>query len=459
MKNLDLSVYKNILAVRQAHLFDIGCFLMRIYMYMGTLGIVSMLTLSGHSALFSGTVSSALAISTFFISPRTGKYMDERGQHQVILITSIIAMTGAVLLLAAVSRNLPPGLMYAAAFLMGFVPSAPAIARTRWTYLIETGKVGDFSPSLKSVYSYEGVIEDCAFMIGPALAIALSNSLFPTAGILLGCVCFIVGSFILLTFARTTEPQVNWHREENKGSGSGARGNQNAKDATTTAAAVPTTATTTAAKTSDAATAAPATCVAPEKKHRIALLDIPVVGILFLLALLVGMLFGCFDTTTITFAQAIGQPNVASIGVSISSFISMCSSLTFGMLVFKSPLSKQLIVAACAIGLGYMGMTFITSVPLFYTVSFLGAVFYAPFFITANSFCEQAVPANRLTESLTWISAGTTCGLAIGPTASGAVIDMLGSTAGFYLGSAACAAVIVVALLSRNIIKNSQRKA
>lgn len=150
MKNLDISVYKNILAVRQAHLFDIGCFLMRIYMYMGTLGIVSMLTLSGHSALFSGTVSSALAISTFLISPRTGKFMDERGQHQVILITSIIAMTGAILLLAAVSRNLPSSLMYAAAFLMSFVPSAPAIARTRWTYLIETGKASAFRQRSKA---------------------------------------------------------------------------------------------------------------------------------------------------------------------------------------------------------------------------------------------------------------------------------------------------------------------
>ena len=81
MKNFDFGVYGNILAVKQAHLFDIGCFLMRIYMYMGTLGVVSMLTLSGHSAFFSGTVSSTLAISTFFIAPRTGKFMDEKGRN------------------------------------------------------------------------------------------------------------------------------------------------------------------------------------------------------------------------------------------------------------------------------------------------------------------------------------------------------------------------------------------
>lgn len=427
MKNFDFGVYGNILAVKQAHLFDIGCFLMRIYMYMGTLGVVSMLTLSGHSAFFSGTVSSTLAISTFFIAPRTGKFMDEKGQHRVILITSIIAMTGALLLLTTVALGLPSGIMYVAAFLMGFVPSAPAIARTRWTYLIESGKIKNFSTSLKSVYSYEGVIEDCSFMIGPALAIALSNMFFPTAGILLGCVSFTVGSFILLVLARDTEPQVNWKRAA-EGVGEGI---------------------------ADEVATDGATGNASEKKHRSALVELPIVRVLFGLALLVGLIFGAFDTTTITFAQSIGQPVVASIGVSISSFASMCSSLMFGMLVLKAPLNKQLLAAAIAVGAGYMGMGFITSVPMFFFISVLGAALYAPFFITANSFCEQAVPANRLTESLTWITAGSTCGLAIGPTASGAIIDAIGPTAGFYLGSVACVCVIALAFFCRGIMKRN----
>ena len=427
MKNFDFGVYGNILAVKQAHLFDIGCFLMRIYMYMGTLGVVSMLTLSGHSAFFSGTVSSTLAISTFFIAPRTGKFMDEKGQHRVILITSIIAMTGALLLLTTVALGLPSGIMYVAAFLMGFVPSAPAIARTRWTYLIESGKIKNFSTSLKSVYSYEGVIEDCSFMIGPALAIALSNMFFPTAGILLGCVSFTVGSFILLVLARDTEPQVNWKRAA-EGVGEGI---------------------------ADEVATDGATGNASEKKHRSALVELPIVRVLFSLALLVGLIFGAFDTTTITFAQSIGQPVVASIGVSVSSFASMCSSLMFGMLVLKAPLNKQLLAAAIAVGAGYMGMGFITSVPMFFFISVLGAALYAPFFITANSFCEQAVPANRLTESLTWITAGSTCGLAIGPTASGAIIDAIGPTAGFYLGSVACVCVIALAFFCRGIMKRN----
>ena len=262
-------------------------------------------------------------------------------------------------------------------------------------------------------------------MIGPALAIALSNTFFPTAGILLGCLSFTVGSFILLVLARDTEPQVNWKRAAEGGEEAGSNADASA----------------------DAATSA--------KKHRSALVELPIVRVLFSLALLVGLIFGAFDTTTITFAQSIGQPVVASLGVSVSSFASMCSSLTFGMLVLKAPLNKQLLGAAIAIGAGYMGMGFITSVPMFFFISVLGAALYAPFFITANSFCEQAVPANRLTESLTWITAGSTCGLAIGPTASGALIDAFGPTAGFYLGSVACVCVIALAFFCRGIMKRN----
>ncbi len=429
MKNIDFSVYHDIIAVRQAYLFDIGCFLMRIYLYMGTLGILSLLTLSGHSAFFSGTVSSALAISTFFISPRTGKLMDEHGQHRIVLITSILTMIGAAGLLTVVTFKLPLWLAYGAVFLMGFVPSAPAIARTRWTYLIETGKITTKVPTLKSVYSYEGIIEDCAFMIGPALAIALSNALFPTAGILLGCLCFILGASILLHFGRATEPHVGWKKH----------GDASAKDDTTSR---------------EERSASPQR----SGKRRSALVELPIVRVLFSTTLLVGFLFGCFDTTTITFAQSIGNPSVASIGVSVSSFISMCSSFVFGMLVFKSSLDKQLVAAALLIAFGYMGMAFITNVPLFYTVSFVGALFYAPCFITVNAFCEQAVPASRLTESLAWVSAGTTCGLAIGPTASGALIDLMGPTAGFYLGSLVCIGIVVLALCSRPMLEKHHRR-
>ena len=53
---IDISVYKPVLAVRQAWRFDLGAALMRIFTCMITIGSVSMLTLMGHSSLKAGVV-------------------------------------------------------------------------------------------------------------------------------------------------------------------------------------------------------------------------------------------------------------------------------------------------------------------------------------------------------------------------------------------------------------------
>ena len=418
MSSFDPGVYLKILRVRDAWPFDLGCFFMRVYGYMGTLGVVSMLTFSGHTALFAGTVASMLAISTFFIGPRIGKLMDERGQSHVVAIASLITLLGIALLLIAVSFNLPEWLMYPAAFLMGFIPSAPAIARTRWTYLLETGQLGDNPPELKSVFSYEGIIEDAGFMIGPALAITLASLLFPAAGLLTGALLFITGNAILLLGAKATTPIVGWKKQ------------------------------------SEDEIAQPEE---KEERPRIALVDLPVVRLLFSLSLLIGLFFGALDTTSIPFAEALGDPTVASVGVSVASFISMIAGFIFGMMSFKTAMHKQLITAAILCGLGYSGMALIGSAAGFYAVSWIGALFYPPLVILVNSFCERVVPANRLTESLTWVSAGTMCGFAISPTLCGALIDAISPTAGFTLGSIACLSLVLLAVVFKPLLKKAEQ--
>ena len=73
MGAVDPSVYKSVLKVRRAYGFDIACFLMRFYQYMMNVGTVTMITLSGHSFLLAGAVSSAIAISTFIVAPQVSR--------------------------------------------------------------------------------------------------------------------------------------------------------------------------------------------------------------------------------------------------------------------------------------------------------------------------------------------------------------------------------------------------
>jgi predicted MFS family arabinose efflux permease len=58
------------------------------------------------------------------------------------------------------------------------------------------------------------------------------------------------------------------------------------------------------------------------------------------------------------------------------------------------------------------------------------------------------VPAQQLTEGMTWLLAGLNVGVALGALASGQVVDLLGAKAGYQVAVVAGVAVALVALYS-----------
>lgn len=405
--------YSKIIRTKEAYSFDLSTLLMRFYLPMITLGVVSMITLAGHSALFAGSVSSTVAAALLFISPRISKLIDERGQSAVVPWAASIAMVGLFTMLVIIHFGLPNVLCYPCAILMGFAPSPQALARTRWLFLIETGKLGQNPPPVRSVFSFEGILDDVAFMIGPALCISLGASLFPVAGMLVGGVSYSVGA-ILLMLCRKSEPDERWRVANLANS--------------------------------------------PDKKQRSVLASYSSVRMLFLLMMLMGGTFAVFDTTTVAFTEGLGKPTAASYCLIASAIISIAAGFAFGGIKFKMTPAKLLAVTASMFGVLYGTMLFIETIPALFIVSVIGAFSYAPFFISTNNMCERCVPKSRITEALTWVSAGFSCGSAIGPTLAGFFVDTFGATAGFDAGAVFSFAILPVALVAYRIIKRDVKQ-
>ncbi len=413
MPAINPRVYKAIFRVRQAYVFDIGGFLMRFYAYMMNIGTVTMLTLSGYSFFIAGLTSSIIAIATFFIAPRVSKLVDEHGQSRVVPLAAAVTLCGLIAMLINVSMQGPVWILFVTAVFMGCVPNAQALTRARWTFLIRTGRLGEDAPNLRTMFSYEGIIDDVSFMFGPSLSVALAASVFPIAGLLTGGIAFVVGVCIL-TLSRSTEPEVGWEKASTQEENS-------------------------------------------QKRPRAIILTSSVVRVLFFLMLCVGGFFGIFDTATVSLAEDVGDPNLASIILVLSAFMSMIMGFVFGMLRLRASQHMQLIVCAVLIGCSYGTMALITSMTALFVVAIVSAMFYAPFIITLNATCERAVPGDRITESLTWVNAGLTCGMAFGPTIAGVIIDGMGTLASFKFGAIFALAIPVTALLCFRIIKRNVR--
>ncbi len=418
MPAINPGVYRDVLRVREAYAFDIGGLLMRFYTYMTTIGPISALTLTGYSFLSAGIVAAVVAVTTFLVAPRISKLVDEHGQSRVVPFAALITLGGLVAMLVVIALRGPVWALIIAAFFLGCIPSPQALVRARWTYLVRTGRLGDKAPDLRTIFSYEGVLDDMGFMFGPPICVALASAIAPIAGLLACGVLFVVGVALIMV-SRSTEPTVGWDPDEQ---------NQPEK---------------TAAK-------------APRGKAahtRSIILVSSVVRVLFAFVFLVGGFFGVFDTATVSLTEGVGNPGFASVVLALSGCASMVAGFLFGMLKLRAPQHVQLTTLAILIGCAFGTMVFVNSLPVLVVLYTAASVFYAPFLIVINATCEHAVSGNRLTEALTWINAGLTCGLAFGPIVAGVIVDNMGAFASFDFGAIVALVIPVTALLCYRTVK------
>ncbi|MDO4290628.1 MAG: hypothetical protein Q4C41_05310 [Eggerthellaceae bacterium] len=417
-QKLDKAAYGALLRVREAWSFDLGCLLMRFYAYMMGVGTMAMITMAGYSFVEAGVTSSVIAISTFAVAPRVSKRIDERGQSKVVPLAAVVALAGLAVLLGTVYVGGPFWMLWVAAVPMGFLPNPQALARARWTTLIHSGRLGEKAPDLQTMFSYEGVIDDVGFMFGPAASVALATAVTPIAGMLAGGVVYVVGTAMLLA-ARSSEPAP-----------SGAAGVAGRSLAS-------------AAGVADGASA----------QSRSIIRTSTVVAVLFVVMLFVGAFFSTYDAAVVALAQELGKPALASGVLMMISCLSMITGLLFGMMRLPFSPWARLMVTALLAGGTYGCMFLVNSEPTLIALSALSALFYAPLLITANATCEHAVETSRITEAITWINAGMTCGMALGSTLGGVVIDAWGAASGFDACAVMALCVPLVALFSRRMVK------
>lgn len=388
--------YGAILRTKAAYRFDIGALFMRLFAYTTTIGTITMLTLGGASAFEASSVSSLIAICMFFVAPRVSRAIDARGQSAIVPKATAIAMVGLALMLGVTHFGGPFWLNYLAAPLISFLPNAQALCRARWTYLITSGKLGADAPPLKTAYAYENILEDIAFMAGPAAVIAVSAATFPVAGMLIGTIIYVVGAALMLS-STDTEPE-------------------------------------------------PKPVASDKGKVGSVLRSSPVMRVLFAIMVLFGAVYGSFDTAIITYAESIDFAMLASIVFAVESVFSVVMSFAFGLVRLSSPLRRQVVIFSVAFGVMYGLLVFVESPTSLLIFACLAALSYAPCYITMNLAAERAVESEHLTEALSWIASGMSIGMVIGPVSGGAVVDACGALAGFNLTAAFGLCIVVLAI-------------
>ncbi|MCC9739027.1 MFS transporter [Streptomyces sp. MNU89] len=394
------SPYREIFAHPGTGAFSAAGLLGRMPAAMLAIGVVTMISrLTGRYGL-AGAVAATLALSSACLSPRISRLVDRHGQRRVLrpaLLGSVAAVTG---LLVSARQGLPAWTLFVFAAGAGCVPHIGSMIRSRWAALHR-----DSPRMLHTAYSWESLVDEVCFVLGPLVSIGLSTQWFPEAGPLAALV-FLIAGVLWLTSQRATEPVP--HPREQHTAGSALRS--------------------------------------------------PGLRVLVMTFGISGAIFSSVDVVTVAFAEEAGHPALAGPVLAVYALGSGLAAGVFGLLDLKGAPSRRWLLGVWAMALCTLPLLSAGNLLALAAALFFAGMTIAPTAVTTMALVAQHVPAARLTEGMSWTSTGVQLGIAGGAAAGGWVVDAAGAGAGYSVPVGAGLLAAVVASLGYRRLRPAPRR-
>lgn len=389
-----LASYRPLFEVPGARTFITGGMTARSAGAMFAVATVAMIAARRGSYELAGAVMAVGLVSLAVAAPVIGRLVDRYGQRRVAIPFFVWSGFWAVLTMLASWRGWPSWVLFITFPLCAVIPNLGTMARARWSHIFAHDP-----RRLHAAMSFEQVMEEVTFVIGPVLAIWLSTSLFPEAGFLFASLCYAVGVLIFVS-ARSTEPPVVPHHERPQG----------------------------------------------HAHHNPGLIPLAFIMVM------TGAIFGVNEVVTLAVAEHAGHKNAAGLILALYAVGSAAAGLVFGQISHGRNLLKLLIA-------GTLGMVVLEAPVLLAgnlwalaAIMLFAGMATAPTLITTMNLIERIVPKAQLNEGMTLVLTGLIVGIAAGSAVSGAVVDRIGERQGYFVAICAGTFAVVMALGTRSFL-------
>lgn len=397
-----LNSYREVLRIPGALRFSSAGFIARLPLSIIGLGIVVYISGVTGSYATAGLLAACFQLPAAGCALYTSRLVDRHGQHRVLPLLVSVHSLALIAFILTVQYRLPLLAQALAVAVAGASqPAIGAIVRARWAYTV--GRLGQTSsPLLRSAFAVESIVDELIFTVGPLLVATMALR-FSLASPLVLAAALALGGGMLLSAQRATEP--------------------------------------------------PASSVLAEPSvHNGSAIRLPGLLSVVLAAIGTGFIFGSFEVSAIAFTARAGSPAAGGYVLAVWALGSLFGGLWFGSRHWRIRLPTQAILCFLALTVVLIPMPFITSVPMLALATFLSGAAVAPALIAGFSLAERLVPANLLTEGLTWSNSGLAVGFSGGTAIAGIVIDSIGTTAAFALPVTGAAIAMLVLILSRRLL-------
>ncbi|PEA87752.1 MFS transporter [Bacillus thuringiensis] len=352
------------------------------------IGIVTMLSQVSGDYWLAGAVAATFTLSSALLAPHISRMADQLGQSRILLPTTGISVFFTILLLLCTKYEAPYWTLFLSALCAGCMPNMSAMVRARWTKLYRG------SHKLHTAFSFESVVDEICFIIGPVLSVSLSVMFFPEAAPLLSSVFLTIG-VCLFTMQKSTEPPVHPRDITNNGT----------------------------------------------------VFKIGSLRVLVFTLIAIGTIFGTIDVVSVAFAEQQGNTVAASFVLSVYAIGSCLAGLIFGTLKLNTLPYNQFLIAVTLSMITMLPLVFVNSITWLVVIVFFAGLSVAPTMIITMGLVEKIVPESKITEGMTWAITGLGIGVSLGSAIAGLVIDNFGAHVGFNVAIIAGGLALTIALL------------
>ena len=385
------SPYRSVLSTPGAVRWTTAGFIARLPISMVSIGIVLLLTANGASYALAGTVTAVYSLTAGGSAPVLARVIDSWGQARVLLPGALLFGAGLVALIVSSSEGWPAPVPHLFAAVAGVsYPPVGACVRARWARSLGG------SPALHTAYSFEAVVDEAIFMVGPVVVTLLATQVRSWLGI--GSVVgFAVVGGAWLASQRSTEPEPT-----------GSTGRSGPREP----------------------------------------LGWPLLVVLLCSAVCMGSLFGATEVVTVAFSAEHGHRAIAGPLLAVWSFGSLLAGIVTGSLNMAVPALSRYRLGALLMACAMLPLPFISNPWLLGVVLFAGGFSISPTLVALVSLVHARVPGSRLTEGITWIMTGISFGVAPGAAIAGKLVDLHGASAAYAVSAVSGGLAALLAALT-----------
>lgn len=381
------SAYTTLFRTPGAMKFSISALIGRMPISMDSLALIFIVVAVSDSYALAGALSAVASIVISIANPFWSRLADRIGQRKMLLRVVPMKIIGLSLFIALVMNGAPVWTWFVSIILAELAAiNTGGLVRRRWLHVLSPDKsTTDEDEADKHVvntaYSYEALMDEVVFIVGPITATACATSIAPAAGLIAGMILMSIG-LPLFAMQRATEP--------------------------------------------------PPSPVRIKDPHP-PVIGIPIVQAIALATTFTGGFFGAISITVVGFAESQGQKSYSGLLLGLWASGSAVMAIINGLIKWKTSYAGRFLIFLTALTIFSIPFVFVDSIFELALALFFNGFAIAPLIVNAYGVVQEAVPSEQITESFTWVVAGMPLGGAISSALGGWVIDTYGAQSALWV--------------------------